>query len=208
MGRGRINTKREMLTHWIRQRAQTILNFLARGLASLGFTPNTLTLFGFFAMCAIGVVLAFGYFALGGILILSAGIFDGLDGSLARLTNRTTKFGAFLDSTIDRFAEGAIFLGILHAFLQRGQAWVAYVIFLALLGSLLVSYARARAEAIGVECREGWLTRFERIAILVIGLILTAFFGDIPLVIAMGLIAIFANVTAAQRMWVVYQATK
>ena len=198
----------KMFTQWIRERAQNILNTLARGLARLGFTPNTLTLVGFFAMCGIAIVIAFGNFALGGILIILAGILDGLDGTLARLTNQATQFGAFLDSTTDRFAEGAIFLGILYAFLQRGQTWVAYLVFVAFLGSVMVSYARARAEGVGVECREGWLTRFERIAILVLGLILTAFFGDAALLIALGLIALFANVTAIQRMWFVYRATR
>jgi len=197
-----------MFSQWIRQRAKNFLNQLARALGNLGFTPNALTLIGFFAMCGIGVVIAFGNFALGGILIILAGILDGVDGALARLNDRATKFGAFLDSTTDRFAEGAIFLGILCAFLQRGQTWVAYLVFVAFLGSVMVSYARARAEGIGVECREGWLTRFERITILVLGLILTAFFGDAPLLIALGLIAVFANATAVQRMWFVYRATR
>lgn len=159
-------------------------------------------------MCGIGVVIAFGNFALGGILIILAGILDGVDGALARLTNQASKFGAFLDSTTDRFAEGALFSGIMFAFGQRGQTWVAYLVFAAFLGSVMVSYARARAEGIGVECREGWLTRFERFVLLVLGLIFTAFFGDAPLFIALGLIALFANVTAVQRMWYVYRTTR
>ncbi len=197
-----------MLSQWIRERAQDSLNLVARALAATGITPNILTLVGLAAMCGIGVLLGFGYFALGGALIIVAGLFDSLDGTLARLTNRATAFGAFLDSTTDRFAEGALFLGIMYAFLQRGIALAAYIIFLAMLGTLMVSYARARAEGIGVKCDEGLLTRFERMGILVIGLILTAFFGDAPILIALALIAIFANVTAVQRMWVVYRATR
>ncbi len=197
-----------MLSQWVRERAENVLNFAARGLASAGFSPNTLTLIGFGAMCGIGVILALGYWAFGGILIIVAGLFDSLDGTLARLTNRMTPFGAFLDSTTDRFAEGALFLGIMYSFLQRGIVVAAYLVFLAMIGSLMVSYARARAEGIGVKCSEGMLTRFERIAILVIGLLLTVFFGDAPLLIALALIAIFANLTAAQRMWLVYRATQ
>lgn len=197
-----------MLSQWIRKRAQNILNLLARGLAKLGFTPNALTIVGFLGMCGVSIVVALGNFALGGVLIILAGILDGLDGSLARLTNQATKFGAFLDSTTDRFAEGALYFGILYAFLQRSQTWVAYLVFVAFVGSVMVSYARARAEGIGVECREGWLTRFERIAILVLGLLLTALFGETPLVIALGFIAVFANITAVQRMWYVYRATR
>lgn len=197
-----------MLSNLVRQRAQAVLNIIADIFNNLGFTPNMLTLIGFLAMVGVGGILAIGNFALGGALIIVAGIFDALDGSLARLTNRVTKFGAFFDSTTDRLAEGALFIGLLFAFMQRGQTWVAYLIFFALLGSLMVSYCRARAEGIGVQMKEGLLTRFERIALLVIGLMLTAFFGDAPLLIVLWILAIFTNVTAAQRMWLVYQAAK
>lgn len=196
-----------MLSNWLRERAQGMLNTLARGLGALGLTPNVLTLIGLGLMCVIGVVIASGHFVLAGVLIIVAGIFDALDGSLARLTNRVTRFGAFLDSTTDRFAEGALFLGMLYAFVQRGTIFVVYLIFLALLGSLMVSYARARAEGIGVPCKEGMLTRFERIALIVMGLLATALWGDTPLIIVLGFLAIFTNLTAAQRMWLVYRAT-
>jgi len=197
-----------LISNLVRERAQATLNIIAKWLGDAGFTPNTLTLIGFLMMCGIGVVLAFGNFALGGVLIVAAGIFDGLDGSLARLTNRASKFGAFLDSTTDRFAEGAIYFGILFAFMQRGIDWVAYLIYFTLLGSLMVSYARARAEGIGVEMKEGLMTRFERIALLVIGLILTLFFGDASVLIVLGILAVLTNVTACQRIWLVYQSTK
>lgn len=197
-----------MLSNLLRQRAQALLNAIARALNALGVTPNLLTITGFLAMCAVGVVLALGHFALGGVLIIVAGIFDALDGTLARLTNRATKFGAFLDSTTDRFAEGALYFGILYWYLQRGMVFVAYLIFFTLLGSLMVSYARARAEGIGVECKEGLMTRFERIALLVIGLLLTALFYDAPILIVLGILAILTNVTAVQRMWLVYRATR
>lgn len=197
-----------MLSNLIRQRAQAFLDIIAGGLGKIGLTPNMLTIIGFLAMCGIGVALAFGNFALGGLLIIAAGIFDALDGSLARLTNRVSKFGAFLDSTMDRFAEGALYFGILYAFMQRGTNWVAYLVFFTLLGSLMVSYARARAEGIGVEMKEGWMTRFERIALLVIGLLLTTVFGDTPILIVLGILAVFTNLTAVQRMWLVYRATR
>jgi CDP-diacylglycerol--glycerol-3-phosphate 3-phosphatidyltransferase len=197
-----------LLSNLVRQRAQSFLNIFARGLGSIGLTPNKLTLIGFFAMCGIGILLAYGHFALGGVLIVAAGIFDALDGSLARLTNRVTKFGAFLDSTTDRFAEGALYFGILYWFLQQGSIYVAYLVFLTLLGSLMVSYTRARAEGIGVEMKEGLMTRFERITLLVIGLLLTAAFGSAPILIVLGILAILTNATAVQRMWLVYRASK
>ncbi len=197
-----------MLSNLVRQRAQSLLNGIARGLNAIGLTPNGVTLIGFAAMCVVGIVLAFGNFALGGVLIIVAGIFDALDGTLARLTQRVSKFGAFLDSTTDRFAEGAIFLGILYWYLQHGMTSVAYLVYLTLLGSLMVSYARARAEGIGVECKEGLMTRFERIALIVIGLVLTAFFGDIPILVVLAILAVFTNITAVQRIWLVYRATR
>jgi CDP-diacylglycerol--glycerol-3-phosphate 3-phosphatidyltransferase len=192
----------------IRARAQGLLNVIARGLNTLGLTPNMLTIVGCLAMFGIGAVLATGNFALGGVLVIAAGIFDALDGSLARLTNRVTKFGAFLDSTTDRFAEGALFFGIMYWYLEHRAIFVAYLVFFALLGSLMVSYTRARAEGLGIECKEGLMTRFERIALLVIGLIITAFFGDAPILIVLGILAVLANVTAVQRMWLVYRATQ
>lgn len=197
-----------MLSNVVRQRAQALLNIIALGLNALGFTPNALTLIGFGSMCVIGLVLASGNMALGGALIIAAGIFDALDGTLARLTNRVSKFGAFLDSTTDRFAEGIIFLGILFWYMQHGLTFVAYLTYLTLLGSLMVSYARARAEGIGVQCKEGMMTRFERIALLVIGLLLTAVFGDTPILLVLAILAVFTNLTAVQRMWLVYRATK
>ncbi|MCL4394804.1 MAG: CDP-alcohol phosphatidyltransferase family protein [Chloroflexi bacterium] len=196
------------MSQLVRQRAQTLLDWTARRLDSLGFTPNALTLIGFAAMCAIGVVLAAGYFALAGALIVVAGIFDALDGSLARLTGRVTPFGGFLDSTTDRFAEGSLYLGIMIWYLQHGTTFVAYLVFLTLLGSLMVSYTRARAEGIGVECKGGLMTRFERIALLVAGLLLTTLFADTPVLVVLAILAVFTNVTAVQRMWIVYRATK
>lgn len=196
-----------MLSSIVRRLAQSLLNSIAVRLNRLGVTPNALTLIGFLGMCVIGLVLANGQFALGGVLIILAGMFDALDGSLARLTNRVTKFGAFLDSTTDRYAEGVLFLGILAWYLPRGVTNVAYLVYLSLLGSLMVSYARARAEGIGVECKEGLLTRFERIALLVIGLLLTAVFGDTPILVVLAILAVFTNITAVQRMWLVYKAS-
>ncbi|MBI3740482.1 MAG: CDP-alcohol phosphatidyltransferase family protein [Chloroflexi bacterium] len=197
-----------MLSNFVRQRAQGLLNVVARGFARIGFTPNRLTLVGFFATCSVGFFLATGNFVVGGLLIIATGAFDALDGALARLTNSASKFGAFLDSTTDRFAEGALFLGLLYWFNQRGVMGATYLVYLTLLGSLMVSYARARAEGIGVECKEGMVTRFERIALLVVSLLLSVWFGDAAILIALIILAVLTNVTAAQRIWLVYRATQ
>jgi CDP-diacylglycerol--glycerol-3-phosphate 3-phosphatidyltransferase len=148
------------------------------------------------------VVLALGRQWVGALLIVLAGGFDALDGALARLSGQTSAFGAFLDSTLDRVAEAAIYGGLLF-FYVRGGAWLEPVmIYVTVVGSFLVSYTRARAEGLGIECKGGLLTRLERLVILVIALII----GQIP--IALVLLAVLTNVTALQRAVHVWRATR
>ncbi len=188
-----------MLTDLARARARDLLNTLAQLFISLGISPNTLTVAGFFGMCLIAVVIGAGYEALGGFLIILAGLFDAVDGTLARATNRVTKFGAFLDSTLDRWADGVLLFAIVFRAVERQDALAVYLAVLALIGSLLVSYTRARAEGLGASVKEGWFTRLERMIVLVVGLVLTAWFGPIALTIALAILAVFTNVTAVQR---------
>ncbi len=188
-----------MLSEWVRARALGLLNSLARLFVRLGISPNALTLAGFIGMCLIALVIAAGHEAIGGVLIIFAGLFDGVDGALARLTGRVTKFGAFLDSTLDRWAESALFLAIVFRGVALQDNLTVYLAVAALIGSLLVSYTRARAEGLGASIKEGWFTRFERMAVLIAGLILTAWLGPIILTIALAILAVFANLTAVQR---------
>jgi CDP-diacylglycerol--glycerol-3-phosphate 3-phosphatidyltransferase len=197
-----------MLTNMARARADAVLNRLARFFLDMGFSPNALTIAGFVGMCLIAVMIAAGYEAVGGVLIIVAGIFDAVDGALARLANRVTKFGAFLDSTLDRWAESLIFLAIVFRSASRHDDVTIYLAVIALFGSLLVSYTRARAEGLGATIKGGWLTRFERMVVLVAGLILTAWFGPIVLTIALAIIGIFANLTALQRLLAARQALR
>ncbi len=188
-----------MLTEWVRARAVGLLNNFARLFVRLGISPNALTLAGFVGMCLIAVVIAAGYEAIGGVLIIFAGLFDAVDGALARLSGRVTKFGAFLDSALDRWAESALFLAIVFRGVALQDNLIVYLAVAALIGSLLVSYTRARAEGLGASIKEGWFTRFERMAVLIAGLILTAWLGPIILKIALAILAVFANLTAVQR---------
>lgn len=190
-----------MLTDFARKRATTFLNGVASRLHALGISPNMLTLAGFAATCIVAVVIAAGYEALGGILIIAAGSFDAVDGALARISGRVTKFGAFLDSTLDRWAESLLFLSIVYRAVIRQDDLTVYLAVTALIGSLLVSYTRARAEGLGASIKGGWLTRFERMIVLVAGLASTAWFGTIGLTIALAFIALFANFTALQRVF-------
>ncbi len=174
---------------------------VATALGRLGLTPNGLTVIGLMLILATAVVLALGHNVWGGVLFIVAGIFDALDGTLARVTNRQTRFGAFLDSTADRYADAAILFGVMVPFLQRGQTIEVILAFIALIGSVLVSYTRARAEGLGLECKVGLLTRFERFIIIAIGL----FFNWVtPMLWVM---AILTNVTAIQRIVYVYKIT-
>lgn len=188
-----------MLTDWARSHAYDLLRTIAKIFAGLGISPNTLTVVGFGGMCGVAVLLALGYEALGGVLIIAVGIFDALDGTLARTTGRATKFGAFLDSTLDRWAEGALFFAIIYRAAQRQDHITIYLATLALIGSLLVSYTRARAEGLNVSVKEGWFTRLERFIVLIAGLLLTAFFGPLALTLALAILALFSNITALQR---------
>lgn len=193
-----------MLTKLARARAQAFLNLVAGLFLRLGFSPNALTVLGFLLILPISGLIAVGQEALGAFLLIFAFLFDAVDGSAARLANRESRFGAFLDSTLDRWAEAALYLALLVRGYQRQDLVFVVLVFVAFAGSVMVSYARARAEGLGIECKEGLLTRFERLALLILGLLLTAAWGYTPLVIAVGFIGVFANVTAVQRILYVH----
>jgi CDP-diacylglycerol--glycerol-3-phosphate 3-phosphatidyltransferase len=143
--------------------------------------------------CAGAVLLSQGWMTAGGLLILLAGPFDALDGTMARLLGQPTKFGAFVDSVTDRWSEMLIFLGLLYFYLQHGINVEAILVFVAMMGSVMVSYTKARAEALGFDCNVGLLTRMERYLVLGPALVL-----NVPW-LALWIIAVLANVTALQR---------
>lgn len=188
-----------MVGRLLRERTKGLLASIARLISRTGVSPNILTLSGFLATLGVSYVLALGHERVAGLLIIPVGLFDTLDGALARAMDKATPFGAFFDSTLDRFAEIALYLGLLY--LYRGSTLETVLIYLAITGSLMVSYTRARAEGLGLECKVGLFTRFERLAVLVVGLLLEQTF------IALIILAIFSNLTALQRMWYVRRAT-
>lgn len=196
-----------MLTKLFRSRAQGLLTVLASFFLRLGMSPNSLTLLGFALVCAIAILIGLGMESLGGLLLIFSLGFDALDGAAARLSGSESRFGAFLDSTLDRWAESAIYFALLVRAWQRNDQLFALLIFIAFAGSVMVSYTRARAEGIGVQCTEGWLTRLERLILIIVGLVLTAW-SYIPLTILVGVIAVLANITAIQRIMLVYHAIR
>ena len=190
-----------MVSDFLRRTSRPVLQSLARGLARLGFSPNLLTLIGLLLNVGVGVLLALGHLRLGGALVLLVSLFDSLDGAVARYTNRVTKFGAFLDSTIDRYEEAALFCGLMWYFATIGLRQEVVLTGVALFGSLAVSYTRARAEGLGIECKVGLFTRVERIVVLALGLIL-----GLPL-ITLWVLAVLTHFTALQRIWHVRRVT-
>lgn len=185
------------LSHIRRRLADRITHPIVATLGKLGVTPNSLTFINLGLNIAAGYVIATGRFLLGGVIILAAGLCDILDGALARLTGRDTKFGAILDSTFDRIAEAAVLLGLAVWYMQdglQGNRLEILLVLVVLIGSFLVSYVKARAEGIGWQCQVGLFTRAERVIVLALGLLLNQVF------IALCILAVFVWITVLQRM--------
>jgi CDP-diacylglycerol--glycerol-3-phosphate 3-phosphatidyltransferase len=201
-----------MFSRLIQQRARQFVASIMRPLARLGINPNVVTLLGFLLSIITAGVIASGSVRAGGALVLFAGIFDMFDGAMARVRNAATTFGAFLDSTLDRYSESIILGGLLYYALQRPalrealwpwaneQQWMIALIFVAAVGSLMVSYAKARAEGLGLECKTGMLARPERVVILAIGLLTGT------TIWALTLLAVLSHVTAIERIIHVWRA--
>ncbi len=184
-----------------KERVRIIINPVVMMLARLGLTPNQLTVVGVVLNSGVGAVIAAGYAQLGGLLLIFTSAFDLLDGALAKATGRGSKLGAFLDSTLDRYSEAIVLLGLLWLSVRRQDELAIFLIYIVIVGSLMVSYTRARAEGLGLSCRVGLLGRPERIAILSIGLMLNL---ATP---ALAVLAIFTHITAVQRILHVQRLT-
>jgi CDP-diacylglycerol--glycerol-3-phosphate 3-phosphatidyltransferase len=173
---------------------------LARGLARLGVTANSLTIVGCILNVAVAATIAAGWFPASGFLLLAANALDLLDGAVARASGRASPFGAFLDSTLDRYAEAVVFVGLVAWFGGQGNLRGEILTVIALVGSLMVSYTRARAEGLNLHGEVGLLARPERLIVLASGLVLAA----VPplawtLEAAVALLAVLTNLTAMQR---------
>lgn len=201
-----------MFSRLIQQRARQFVASIMRPLARLGINPNVVTLLGLLLSVVTASVIASGYVVTGGALVLFAGIFDMFDGAMARVRNAATTFGAFLDSTLDRYSESIILGGLLFYALQRPglhealwpwaneQPWMIALVFVTAIGSLMVSYAKARAEGLGLECKTGLLARPERVVILAVGLLTGT------TIWALTLLAVLSHVTTVERILHVWRA--
>lgn len=190
-----------MIEEHLRARVAGALTRIAALVARTGATPNTLTLLGFLGMAAAGILCARGLFFFAGLVVAASCAFDALDGALARVTGAASLFGAFFDSFLDRYAEAVVYGGLVVYYAGTGTISGVEAAFAAAIGSLMVSYARARAEGLGIECRAGLFARPERIAVIIIGLV-TGFV--LPVLV---ILAVATNATAIRRLLCVRGAT-
>ncbi len=184
--------------HRLRSILSPIVDAIARVLVKLGFSPSGLTVIGVLVACVAAALIAQGMLAVGGVVVLIAGVFDMFDGAVARMTNRATKFGAFFDSVMDRVSEAIVLLGLLWFYLEDGEQLGAVLVYVAIVGSTMVSYARARAEGLGIECKGGLMQRPERVASLGVGIIVGQWWEPAVLIV-LGVIAALTVVTTVQR---------
>jgi len=209
VGTEKVIPRRQKTVTKLPELRKNIASYLTRMLVRLftktSITPNILTITGFvLTLGATALILTDNLFA-AGFVVLVAGFFDMLDGALARSTDRVTRFGAALDSTLDRLSEAALMLGILVVYAMEQSTLGVWMTGVALIISFLVSYIRSRAEALGLECEVGLFTRPERVIVLALGLLLSGL--DYALIIALGVVAVFSLITVCQRLLHVWRQT-
>jgi CDP-diacylglycerol--glycerol-3-phosphate 3-phosphatidyltransferase len=187
--------------------ATDFANDVADLFVALKFTPNSLTVFALLFGVGAGIFFALGEPGWAGLMIFLSGLFDMLDGKVAAKTNATSDFGAIFDSTLDRYSEFFIYIGLAYYFREGWALWVPFFTFL---GSTMVSYTRARAEGLGIECKVGVMQRAERMALLMLGTLIGIIFDIFdPLMTGILIfIAVISNFTALQRTMYVRKVTK
>jgi CDP-diacylglycerol--glycerol-3-phosphate 3-phosphatidyltransferase len=183
-----------------------VVNPVGEFLEEAEIHPHVVTVLGLILSVVSGILYWKGFIFFAGVILIISGACDVLDGRLARKTNTQSRFGALLDSTVDRYSEIAVYMGLAAFF---NSPFIVALIILAIAGSLLTSYARARAEGLGIECKVGIMQRPERITFLAVGSIIGAVFDFVLgthqalLILAILGIAILSNITVIQRMLVV-----
>ncbi len=196
------NQETKTFTDYLRWLFKGVLDKIGTFLNNLGIPPNVITTAGLVGNILAGVMIATGQLFWGGIIAMVTAPLDALDGTMARLRNESSRFGAFVDSVTDRYSEFALYSGLLVYFIITGTWQDALLVFFAAIGSILVSYVRAKAEALNYSSKIGLITRVERYFILIPGMILG--FPEISLWI----LAILSNFTALQRIWHVRKQAK
>jgi CDP-diacylglycerol--glycerol-3-phosphate 3-phosphatidyltransferase len=195
-----------VITQWLQDWGRRIARRVAQVFARTPVTPNMLTIFGFLLNVVVAALLATGNLIPGGIMIIVAGVFDMLDGALAKVTNRSSDFGAFLDSVVDRYSEATVLFGLLlYYYQQPNQEGLIEIvlIYVILVGSMMISYARARAGALQISNEVGLMARPERVILLAVGLLVNSYL----LMPVLWVLAIGTQFTALQRVFHVWRVT-
>lgn len=201
---------------WLQQLIYKIINPVVHGMIKVGITPNFITATGLVLNVLAAILLVYAgicrpgelaYVGWAGGIILFAGLFDMMDGRVARVGNMSSTFGALYDSVLDRYSELVTLFGIFYYLILQGYVAGSMLTFAALVGSLMVSYVRARAEGLGLECKVGLMQRPERVVLTALGAIFCGVFAGcrafdpmLILIVPMGAIALLANLTAFARL--------
>lgn len=203
---------------WAQQVIYKIINPLVHGMIKAGITPNGITTSGLLLNIVVAVLFIYAglqgaagdlsYVGWGGGIILFAGLFDMMDGQVARIGKMSSTFGALYDSVLDRYSELVVFFGICYYLMLQGYYWGSVIAFVALIGSLMVSYVRARAEGLGIECKVGFMQRPERVVLTGLGALCCGICAPSiqlfdPMFIFIGsllIVAVFSNITAFVRL--------
>jgi CDP-diacylglycerol--glycerol-3-phosphate 3-phosphatidyltransferase len=181
---------------------------MMRPLASSRVTPNELTIAGLLLNGVTAAAIGGGYLFASGLLLLFAGLFDMADGALARVKNAASPYGDFLDATLDRLAEGSVGFGLLLHALAKHNELQSGLVYAFVIGSVLISYARARAEVLNLECEVGLMARPQRIILLAAGLLAAQLTKEASITVTLVVLSIATYVTVIQRIVHVYRATR
>jgi CDP-diacylglycerol--glycerol-3-phosphate 3-phosphatidyltransferase len=196
-----------LLSARAKEAGRALLSPIVRLAVALRLTPNTITVFGFLVVVAASVLVGTGNLLAGALMLTAGSLLDAVDGALARATGAGSTFGSFLDSTLDRAAEAVLYAGIVVYFLNHGGSPTGPVLLalVALAGSFMVSYTRARAEGIGLTASVGLAPRMERLVLTFAGIGLAGLGFEIALIVALGIVAVLSVATTAQRIWHVHR---
>ncbi|MBI3208251.1 MAG: CDP-alcohol phosphatidyltransferase family protein [Candidatus Solibacter usitatus] len=190
------------ITHGIGAACNKIIRLIVRALALSRISPNMLTFIGLLINIGAAVLLAFGQFRWAGVVIIGAGIFDMVDGRVARETNRVTRFGGFFDSVLDRYSDLALLMGLLVYYAAINRNFYVVLTAIVMTASVMISYTRSRAENTIPSCKVGFMERPERIVLIIIGCL---FDRMAPV---LWVIAVLGNITVVHRMVHTYHESK
>ena len=199
-----------VLPTWVKDAVRATLRPIVALAIVLHLTPNTITVIGVLITLAASILVGAGWLLLGAAVLTAGSLLDAVDGALARAQGGGTAFGSFLDSTLDRVSEAILYIGVAAWFLfvREDPAWPVLVTLVALAGSFLVSYSRARAEGIGLTASVGLAPRTERLVLVIAGIAVAGLGYEIGLIAALGIIAVLTIATLLQRIWHVWRQSQ